>query len=176
MNRRVLLNLPNIHVWKELMLSSFVPSSVDVDVPRSDKHPFSIAAGQNTTLLLAKPNEQLSELPRHPEDVRPPESCIKCHQDNGEDDSLLECDKVRSRPFPFFLKNAATMRLTFSATPHVTWLVSTLRWRQSLMESGSAPTASKTQVPPLACPVRKERRRKARFTNRQGREQREKVL
>jgi hypothetical protein len=55
-----------------------------------------IAAGQNTTLLIAKPNEQLSELPRHPVDVHPPEVCVKCHQDNDEDDSLLECDKCDS--------------------------------------------------------------------------------
>jgi hypothetical protein len=54
----------------------------------------SIAAGQNTTLLLAKPNEKFSEMPRHPEEIDAPSHCVKCNRDNGEDDSPLECDKV----------------------------------------------------------------------------------
>ncbi|EDR07538.1 uncharacterized protein LACBIDRAFT_250496, partial [Laccaria bicolor S238N-H82] len=57
---------------------------------------FDIAAGQNTTLLLAKPNEKFDDLPRHPEDVDAPLFCVKCGQDNGEDDSPLECDKCDS--------------------------------------------------------------------------------
>ena len=56
----------------------------------------SIAAGQNTTLLLAKPNEKFSEMPRHPEEIDAPPHCVKCNRDNGEDDSPLECDKVCS--------------------------------------------------------------------------------
>ena len=54
----------------------------------------SIAAGQNTTLFLAKPNEKFSDLPRHPEEIDAPAHCVKCNTDNGEDDSPLECDKV----------------------------------------------------------------------------------
>jgi hypothetical protein len=54
----------------------------------------SIAAGQNTTLILAKPNAKLSDLPRHPIDVKPPQFCIKCDKDNGADDPPLECEKV----------------------------------------------------------------------------------
>ncbi|KAI9572017.1 regulator of chromosome condensation 1/beta-lactamase-inhibitor protein II [Boletus coccyginus] len=53
---------------------------------------FSVAAGQHTTLFLAKPNEKLSELPRHPE-VDAPELCLACNKDNGDDDPALECDK-----------------------------------------------------------------------------------
>ena len=54
----------------------------------------SIAAGQNTTLLLAKPSEKFSDMPRHPEEIDAPSYCVKCNRDNGEDDSPLECDKV----------------------------------------------------------------------------------
>ncbi|KAF7431201.1 hypothetical protein PC9H_006922 [Pleurotus ostreatus] len=62
---------------------------------------FDIAAGQNTTLFLAKPNEKLSDLPRHPIDVEPPEVCIECNKDNGDDDPPLECDKCDG---PYHLK------------------------------------------------------------------------
>ncbi|OBZ74133.1 Protein RCC2 [Grifola frondosa] len=54
-----------------------------------------IAAGQNTTFFLAKPNAKLSDLPRHPVDVGSPDFCVVCDQDNGEDDPPLECDKAR---------------------------------------------------------------------------------
>ena len=54
----------------------------------------SIAAGQNTTFFLARPNDKYSDLPRHPVDLDTPQECIVCCQDNGEDDSPLECDKV----------------------------------------------------------------------------------
>ncbi|TBU47473.1 RCC1/BLIP-II [Dichomitus squalens] len=60
-----------------------------------------VAAGQNTTFLLARPNEKFSELPRHPFDVNPPDICVVCDQDNGEDDSPLECDKC---DYPYHLK------------------------------------------------------------------------
>ncbi|XP_006461672.1 hypothetical protein AGABI2DRAFT_193077, partial [Agaricus bisporus var. bisporus H97] len=49
-----------------------------------------IAAGQNTTLLLAKPNDKYSDLPRHPIDVQPPQECVGCKKDDGDP---LECDK-----------------------------------------------------------------------------------
>ena len=54
----------------------------------------SIAAGQNTTFFLARPNDKYSDLPRHPADLDTPQECIVCSQDNGDDDSPLECDKV----------------------------------------------------------------------------------
>ncbi|KAF9038676.1 regulator of chromosome condensation 1/beta-lactamase-inhibitor protein II [Panaeolus papilionaceus] len=54
---------------------------------------FDIAAGQNTTCFLAKPNEKFSDMPRHPEEVNPPQVCGKCQRDDGEDASTLECDK-----------------------------------------------------------------------------------
>ncbi|KAF8075359.1 regulator of chromosome condensation 1/beta-lactamase-inhibitor protein II [Lyophyllum atratum] len=57
---------------------------------------FDIAAGQNTTVLLAKPNDKMSDLPRHPEDVQPPPLCVVCKTERGEDDSPLECDKCDS--------------------------------------------------------------------------------
>ncbi|KAF8959620.1 regulator of chromosome condensation 1/beta-lactamase-inhibitor protein II [Flammula alnicola] len=52
-----------------------------------------IAAGQNTTLFLAKPNDKFTDMPRHPEDVNPPPFCVGCGKDSGEDNSPLECDK-----------------------------------------------------------------------------------
>jgi hypothetical protein len=58
-------------------------------------HSLSVAAGQNTTLLLAKPNAKLSELPRHPIDVNAPSACVKCHKESEDDDSPLECEKVK---------------------------------------------------------------------------------
>ncbi|KAH9479125.1 Protein RCC2-like protein [Psilocybe cubensis] len=62
---------------------------------------FDIAAGQNTTVLLAKPNEKFSDMPRHPEDVSPPLLCVGCNKDEGEDDNPLECDKCDA---PWHLK------------------------------------------------------------------------
>ncbi|KII83393.1 hypothetical protein PLICRDRAFT_180473 [Plicaturopsis crispa FD-325 SS-3] len=52
-----------------------------------------IAAGQNTTLFLARPNEKLSDLPRHPVEVDAPAFCVECGKDNGDEDSPLQCDK-----------------------------------------------------------------------------------
>ena len=54
-----------------------------------------VAAGQNTTFFLVKPNEKYSDLPRHPLEMEPPELCVECEKDTGEDESLLECEKVR---------------------------------------------------------------------------------
>ncbi|TFY68028.1 hypothetical protein EVJ58_g1267 [Rhodofomes roseus] len=53
---------------------------------------FQIAAGQNTTFFLAKPNEKLSDLPRHPVDLDSPEECIVCNTEDN-DTPLLACDK-----------------------------------------------------------------------------------
>ncbi|KDQ62001.1 hypothetical protein JAAARDRAFT_528999 [Jaapia argillacea MUCL 33604] len=60
-----------------------------------------VAASQNTTFFLAKPNDKFSDLPRHPADVHPPDLCVKCGTEKGEDDSPLECDKCDS---PYHLK------------------------------------------------------------------------
>ncbi|KIJ65345.1 hypothetical protein HYDPIDRAFT_88099 [Hydnomerulius pinastri MD-312] len=54
---------------------------------------FCVAAGQHSTLFLAKPNEKFSDLPRHPLEVDAPELCLVCEKDNGDDDPALECDK-----------------------------------------------------------------------------------
>jgi hypothetical protein len=62
---------------------------------------FAIAAGQNTTFFLAKPNSKMSDLPRHPIDVNPPSACIACSKDDGEDDEALQCDKC---DHPYHLK------------------------------------------------------------------------
>ncbi|KAF5316310.1 hypothetical protein D9619_006834 [Psilocybe cf. subviscida] len=59
-----------------------------------------IAAGQNTTLLIARPADKFAEMPRHPEEVNPPPMCV-CNKDYGEDDSPLECDKCDA---PWHLK------------------------------------------------------------------------
>ena len=55
-----------------------------------------MAAGQNTTFFLAKPNQKVSDLPRHPARLDGvPEACVGCGEDKGDDDSPLECEKVR---------------------------------------------------------------------------------
>lgn len=59
-----------------------------------------MAAGQNTTFLLAKPDEKLSDMPRHPLDMEAPELCVLCNQDTGDDPSLLECEKVNNFVLP----------------------------------------------------------------------------
>ena len=59
-----------------------------------------VAAGQNTTLFLAKPSEKYSDLPRHPFDMMAPEYCVICSKDTGDEDPPLECDKVRLRSSP----------------------------------------------------------------------------
>ncbi|KAF8514474.1 RCC1/BLIP-II [Gautieria morchelliformis] len=57
----------------------------------------SIAAGQNTTFFLAKPNEKLSDLPRHPVQLDGvPQACVICEEDRGDEDSPLECEKCDS--------------------------------------------------------------------------------
>jgi hypothetical protein len=59
----------------------------------------SIAAGQNTTVFLARPTgEPYSELERHPSELEVPEECLACAVGDDEDESnpLLACDKVCS--------------------------------------------------------------------------------
>ncbi|KAG8936417.1 hypothetical protein FRC03_001989 [Tulasnella sp. 419] len=53
-----------------------------------------IAAGQNTTFFIAVPGD--TELPRHPEEVDHPETCVICSKDLGEDVLELECEKCDS--------------------------------------------------------------------------------
>ncbi|KAI0741335.1 RCC1/BLIP-II [Daedaleopsis nitida] len=60
-----------------------------------------IAAGQNTTFILARPNEKFSDLPRHPYEIEAPENCVVCDEDHGDDDAPLECDKC---DYPYHLK------------------------------------------------------------------------
>ncbi|KAF9563560.1 RCC1/BLIP-II [Agrocybe pediades] len=64
------------------------------NVPLTGLDVFDIAAGQNTTVFIAKPSDKFSEMPRHPEDVGAPPLCVKCSKDYGDDDSPLECDKA----------------------------------------------------------------------------------
>lgn len=58
-----------------------------------------LAAGQNTSFFLAKPNEALAELPRFPETVPAPQFCVVCNEDReqaeggGEGEQALECEK-----------------------------------------------------------------------------------
>lgn len=51
-----------------------------------------VAAGQHTTLIIARPSDELSERPRHPMDVDAPEGCMGCGKAD-DDDELLECEK-----------------------------------------------------------------------------------
>ncbi|KAJ7065206.1 regulator of chromosome condensation 1/beta-lactamase-inhibitor protein II, partial [Mycena amicta] len=56
---------------------------------------FDIGAGQNTTFFVVRSNnEKYADLPRHPVDVNPPETCIQCGVDHGDDGpEVLECEK-----------------------------------------------------------------------------------
>jgi len=63
-------------------------------MPLSGVNVIDIAAGQNTTLFIAKPTGKYSDMPRHPLDVDPPEACIQCGEDHGDDGpEVLECEK-----------------------------------------------------------------------------------
>ena len=91
----------------------------------------SIAASQNTTIFLARPNDKYSDLPRHPENVDSAEECVVCSRDRGDDDSPLACDKVSETlflvgynhfsflskvfpsPFSFFLSNVFFVPVLF---------------------------------------------------------------
>jgi hypothetical protein len=99
----------------------------------------SIAAGQNTTVILAKPTEKFSDMPRHPEEVDPPIVCVGCKKDYGEDDSPLECDKVRV--YSFILTFDAQYSVVSSAMLRGTSSVSIHLSMQSQTGNGSAPTA-----------------------------------
>ena len=99
-------------------------------------HPLSIAAGQHTTLFLAKPNDKFSDLPRHPFEVDAPELCLVCENENGEDDSPLECDKVS---FSFLTSSLA--HLSDSATTLITWVALTLHYRLFQKANGFAQNA-----------------------------------
>ncbi|EGN96958.1 hypothetical protein SERLA73DRAFT_185217 [Serpula lacrymans var. lacrymans S7.3] len=83
--------------------------------PLSGIQVFSIAAGQNTTLFLAKPNSKLSDLPRHPVEVEAPDLCVVCEKDNGDDDPALECDKC---DHPYHL---GCLKPPLSAIPEGEW-------------------------------------------------------
>jgi hypothetical protein len=71
--------------------------------PLSGVDVFAIAAGQNTTFFLAKPNSKMSDLPRHPLEVDTPAACVACgKEDEGEEEEqALQCDKC---DHPYHLK------------------------------------------------------------------------
>ncbi|KZT59067.1 RCC1/BLIP-II protein [Calocera cornea HHB12733] len=53
-----------------------------------------LAAGQNTSFFLARPNEALAELPRFPEAVPAPNLCVVCDEDReASGEEALECEK-----------------------------------------------------------------------------------
>jgi hypothetical protein len=61
------------------------------NVPLTGLDVIDIAAGQNTTLFLVKPNEKFADMPRHPVELEAPETCVGCERDYGDP---LTCDKV----------------------------------------------------------------------------------
>ncbi|THV04050.1 RCC1/BLIP-II [Dendrothele bispora CBS 962.96] len=143
-----------------------------VDEPKSSTKPtrhnplegievYQIAAGQNTTVFLAKipfppytpgtpiiePSqtdkekmEKYSELPRHPYELDgTPELCLVCRKDNGEDDSPLECDKCDKPYHPGCLKPP------LSSIPHAEWFCP-----ECSKEPGKALAGYDAPVPPKA--------------------------
>ncbi|KIY70128.1 RCC1/BLIP-II protein [Cylindrobasidium torrendii FP15055 ss-10] len=90
--------------------ASYGELGLGVDEPKSATKPtknqplaginvLAIAAGQNTTAILAEPSEKMSELQRHPE-VEAPENCVNCEQEISGSEPLL-CDKC---DYPYHLK------------------------------------------------------------------------
>ena len=74
----------------EAPLSSTRPNRIE---PLTGVRVFAIAAGQHSTVFLARPGDATSSLPRSPFLAHPAE-CVVCNQDRGESDSPLECEKV----------------------------------------------------------------------------------
>lgn len=62
-------------------------------VPLDGIHVLQVAAGQNTTFFIARPSDKLSDLPRHPEDMMAPDLCVVCDRDEGDENSLLVCER-----------------------------------------------------------------------------------
>ncbi|EJU03844.1 RCC1/BLIP-II [Dacryopinax primogenitus] len=55
---------------------------------------FALAAGQNTSFFLARPNEALLDLPRFPDAVPAPNLCVVCNEDReASGEEALECEK-----------------------------------------------------------------------------------
>ncbi|KAI5829310.1 RCC1/BLIP-II [Schizophyllum commune Tattone D] len=73
-----------------------------------------VAAGQHTTLFIARPSDELSDRPRHPFDVDAPEACLGCGK-ASEDDELLECEKCDA---PYHL---TCLNPPLSAVPEGEW-------------------------------------------------------
>ncbi|KIM60123.1 hypothetical protein SCLCIDRAFT_16396 [Scleroderma citrinum Foug A] len=104
---------------------------------------FSVAAGQHTTLFLARPNDKFSELPRHPLEIDAPELCLVCGNDNGEDDSPLECDKC---DHPYHL---GCLNPPLQTIPEGEWFCPKCTDEvDSLAASDSKPTANATRDEP----------------------------
>lgn len=83
------------------------------NVPLTGVQVFDVAAGQNTTVLIAQPNEKMSDLPRHP-DVDAPEICVVCNRER-EDSEPLICDKC---DFPY---HTGCLNPPLDAVPEGEW-------------------------------------------------------
>jgi len=91
-------------------------------------------------VLLAKPNDKFSDLPRHPCDVQSPQECVRCKKDDGDP---LECDKVLSNTLhcsdvKLILRSSVILHGTSSAWTHLSTLFLTV--------NGSVPNVSTTLV------------------------------
>jgi hypothetical protein len=126
------------------------PSSHSFPFSCTDMHldPTSIAAGQNTTLFLAHPNDKYSDMPRHPVDLVTPQVCVGCGKDDGDP---LECDKVCFRfLLPPRLPSVMIMGAC-SVTRRIILGVLTRHWMRCRMASGSAWNARVNQGQGLEC-------------------------
>jgi len=112
---------------------------------------FQIAAGQNTTLFLARPNQKLSDLPRHPEHVDAPETCVVCNKETGDDDSPLECEKCE---YPYHL---GCLDPPLDAVPEGEWFC------PQCSEKPGRPVGTEEEEPPA--PAAKKRRGKQESTD-----------
>lgn len=105
-------------------------------------------------------------MPRHPEEVDPPVVCVGCKKDYGEDDSPLECDKVRS--YSCIISLSLSL-ISFHSVMHLGISnVSTHLWTQFRTVNGSALTARMILAPLLVNGGPRRRRRRRRRVNPNG--------
>lgn len=83
------------------------------NVPLTGVKVFAVAAGQNTTVLIAQPNEKMSDLPRHP-DVDAPEICVVCNREKEGSEPLI-CDRC---DFPY---HTGCLNPPLDAVPEGEW-------------------------------------------------------
>ncbi|KIY46829.1 RCC1/BLIP-II protein [Fistulina hepatica ATCC 64428] len=121
------------------------------NVPLSGVDVFQIAAGQHSTLFLARPSDKLSDLPRHPVGIGAPEACCVCHREDGEDAETLQCDKCDS---PYHLQ---CLKPPLSAVPDGEWFCPQCALAPGAPIGGDLPVAASPKKAAKRAPPPKKR-------------------